>query len=160
DPASTSLIGRGLDLEESVHWDADTRLRSACLHRVLRMLMIDDGTGGRSGRGPRKTQFISYSTLGINQLGAVYEGLMSYTGRIARGETLYEVAKAKDLKANRGVPKEGSWLVPASRIGPYDDSVKVMRKDPQTGEFYPVTYPDGSFVYRLAGRDRETSASY
>src|SRR5690606_2742397 len=88
DPTATSLIGRGLKPEEAVCWDADTRLRNACLHRVLRMLMIDDGTGGRSGRGPRKTQFISYSTLGINQLGAVYEGLMSYTGRIARGETL------------------------------------------------------------------------
>ena len=160
DPASTSLIGRGLKPEERVAWEADTRLRNACLHRVLRMLMIDDGTGGKSGRGPRKTQFISYATLGINQLGAVYEGLMSYTGRIARGETLYEVANAKDLKDNRGVPKDGSWLVPASRIDDYDDSVKVTRIDPRTGESYPVTYEDGSFVYRLAGRDRETSASY
>ncbi|WP_051326235.1 class I SAM-dependent DNA methyltransferase [Glycomyces tenuis] len=160
DPKSTSLIGRGLKPEEDLDWEADTRLRNACLHRVLRMLMIDDGTGGRSGRGPRKTQFISYATLGINQLGAVYEGLMSYTGRIAREETLYEVANAKDLKDNRGFPKEGSWLVPADRIDDYDDSVKVTRIDPRTGESYPVTYEDGSFVYRLAGRDRETSASY
>ena len=37
-------------------------------------------------------QFVSYSTLGINQLGAVYEGLMSFTGFFAT-EDLFEIAQ-------------------------------------------------------------------
>ena len=51
--------------------------------------------------------FISYVELGINQLGAVYEGLMSYTGFFA-DEDLYEVAKDGD-------PEKGSWVVPVDR---------------------------------------------
>ena len=39
--------------------------------------------------GPR----ISYAELGINQLGAVYEGLLSYSGFFAQ-ERLYEVKPA------------------------------------------------------------------
>ncbi|GAA2143633.1 hypothetical protein [Glycomyces algeriensis] len=161
DPASITLIGNDLKPSDDDYvWPVDTRLRNKALHRVLRMLMIDDGTlsGKRGRRG--QTQFISYAKLGINQLGAVYEGLMSYTGRIARGETLYEVAQAKDLKDNNGQSKDGSWLIPESEVDEYPADVFVSVEDPYTGDRSPVTYPDGSFVYRLAGRDRETSASF
>ncbi|WP_112133741.1 class I SAM-dependent DNA methyltransferase [Glycomyces dulcitolivorans] len=162
DPASITLIGTDLKPGgDDYVWPVDTRLRNKALHRVLRMLMIDDGTltGKRGRRG--QTQFVSYAKLGINQLGAVYEGLMSYTGRIARGETLYEVAQAKDLKDNNGQAKDGSWLIPESAYDDYPDkSVFVSVENPHTGDRTEVTYPDGSFVYRLAGRDRETSASF
>jgi hypothetical protein len=161
DPASITLIGKDLTPSDDDYvWQVDTRLRNKALHRVLRMLMIDDGTltGKRGRRG--QTQFISYAKLGINQLGAVYEGLMSYTGRIARGETLYEVAQAQDLKKNNGQSKDGSWLIPESEADEYPADVFVTVEDPYTGDRSPVTYPDGSFVYRLAGRDRETSASF
>ncbi|MFE9614130.1 class I SAM-dependent DNA methyltransferase [Streptomyces sp. NPDC006012] len=124
----------------------DTRLRNATLHQVLHSLMITQGKRGERGG------FISYAQLGINQLGAVYEGLMSYSGFIA-GEELYEVAK-------HGDPKDGSWLVPKSKIADYDDSVFVRRRDRITGEELRVRYAPGSFVYRLSGRDRQTSASY
>ncbi|GAA3294730.1 hypothetical protein GCM10020295_20000 [Streptomyces cinereospinus] len=77
---------------------------------------------------------------------------MSYSGFIA-GEELYEVAK-------HGDPKDGSWLVPKSKIADYDDSVFVRRRDRLTGEELRVRYAPGSFVYRLSGRDRQTSASY
>jgi hypothetical protein len=161
DPASITLIGKDLTPSDDDYvWQVDTRLRNKALHRVLRMLMIDDGTlTGKSGRRGQ-TQFISYAKLGINQLGAVYEGLMSYTGRIARGETLYEVAQAQDLKKNNGQSKDGSWLIPQSEADEYPADVFVTVEDPYTGDRSPVTYPDGSFVYRLAGRDRETSASF
>lgn len=124
----------------------DTRLRNATLYRVLRLLMLT--------RGKRKERggFISYAQLGINQLGAVYEGLMSYTGFVA-GEELYEVAK-------NGDPKDGSWLVPSSRADEYADSVYVRERDEYTGEERRVRHAPGSFVYRLSGRDRQTSASY
>ncbi|MEH0547496.1 class I SAM-dependent DNA methyltransferase [Streptomyces sp. B21-105] len=124
----------------------DTRLRNATLHQVLHSLMITQGKRGERGG------FISYAQLGINQLGAVYEGLMSYSGFIA-GEELYEVAR-------HGDPKDGSWLVPASKIADYDDSVFVRRRDRLTGEDLRVRYAPGTFVYRLSGRDRQTSASY
>ncbi|AXI73980.1 hypothetical protein [Streptomyces cavourensis] len=124
----------------------DTRLRNETLHKVLRRLMLT------KGRGRERGGFISYAQLGINQLGAVYEGLMSYTGFIAE-EELYEVAKGGD-------PSNGSWMVPASRAQDYDDAVFVKRTDEETGRRERVAHPRGSFVYRLAGRDRQTSASY
>lgn len=124
----------------------DTRLRNRTLHTVLKKLMLTKGS--RKGRGG----FISYAALGVNQLGAVYEGLMSYSGFIAV-EELYEVAK-------NGDPKDGSWMVPASKTGEYDDAVFVLREDPVTGVRKRVSYAPGQFVYRLAGRDRQTSASY
>ncbi|WP_435059329.1 hypothetical protein [Streptomyces sp. bgisy060] len=124
----------------------DTRLRNETLHKVLRRLMLT------KGRGRERGGFISYAQLGINQLGAVYEGLMSYTGFIAE-EELYEVAKGGD-------PSGGSWMVPASRAGDYEDAVFVKRTNEETGRPERVSHPKGSFVYRLAGRDRQTSASY
>ncbi|WP_319054215.1 class I SAM-dependent DNA methyltransferase [Streptomyces europaeiscabiei] len=126
----------------------DTRLRNATLYKVLRLLMITRGKKGERGG------FISYAQLGINQLGAVYEGLMSYSGFIAAdNEDLYEVAKGGD-------PKDGSWLIPKSKIDDYTSDVFVYRRDEETGEDVRVTYEPGSFVYRLSGRDRQTSASY
>ncbi|MFJ2913250.1 class I SAM-dependent DNA methyltransferase [Streptomyces sp. NPDC087228] len=124
----------------------DTRLRNATLYKVLRKLMLTRGRKGERGG------FISYAQLGINQLGAVYEGLMSYAGFIA-GEELYEVAK-------NGDPKDGSWLIPSSKADEYADSVFVRRRDEETGADVRVRYLRDSFVYRLSGRDRQTSASY
>ncbi|WP_406309438.1 class I SAM-dependent DNA methyltransferase [Streptomyces sp. NBC_00623] len=124
----------------------DTRLRNETLYRVLRLLMLTRGK--RRERGG----FISYAQLGINQLGAVYEGLMSYSGFVA-GEELYEVAK-------NGDPKDGSWLVPATKADEYPDEVFVRHKDEDTGVEERVRYAPGAFVYRLSGRDRQTSASY
>ncbi|WP_395107210.1 class I SAM-dependent DNA methyltransferase [Actinomadura sp. SCN-SB] len=145
---SVKLIGSisvGDDEDERV---IDTRLRNETLHRVLRRLMLT------KGRRKERGGFISYAQLGINQLGAVYEGLMSYTGFIA-SEDLYEVAK-------NGDPKDGSWMIPASKAGDYPQDVFVRRSedDDLHGEEEFLRYEKGSFVYRLAGRDRETSASY
>ena len=82
---------------------------------------------------------------------------MSYTGFIAT-EDLYEVAKpGKEGKG--GDPTGGSWMIPASKVSDYADDVFVMVKDENgflTGE--RVRYCTATFVYRLAGRDRQTSA--
>ena len=152
DPTKITTIGRA----ENPGWDpddpdgpqryVDTRLRNGCLREVLHSLMI--ARGRRKERGG----FISYAQLSINQIGAVYEGLMSYTGAIA-AEELYEVAKDGD-------PSEGSWTVPATVADGYPDEVFVRREDEETGRKLRVRHPAGSFVYRLAGRDRQTSASY
>jgi hypothetical protein len=157
DPKRTKLIGTviapGYDADDLDAPRYDTRLRDGALYQVLRRLMLSKGS--KSSRGG----FISYAQLGIGQLGAVYEGLMSYTGFIAN-EVLYEVAKPrKDGKG--GDPTDGSWMIPASKVPDYADDVFVKVKDEngfQTEE--RVRYRPGAFVYRLAGRDRQTSASY
>ncbi|WP_246204128.1 Eco57I restriction-modification methylase domain-containing protein [Streptomyces tailanensis] len=123
----------------------DTRLRNKVLWQVLNLLML---SRGKNGKG-----FISYAQLGINQLGAVYEGLMSYTGFFA-AEDLYEVAKP-DADA-----LAGTWVVPQSEADNYDDEVFVKRRDPITGAWRRVEHKKGSFVYRLSGRERQRSASY
>ena len=152
EPSKTRLIGNIPDPRDDDDTPRlDTRLRDEALYKVLRRLMLAKGSG-RKGKNQRGG-FISYAQLGIHQLGAVYEGLMSYTGFIAT-EELYEVAK-------KGDPSDGSWMIPASKVPFYGDDVFVIEKDENgfpTGE--RVRYRPGSFVYRLAGRDRQTSASY
>jgi hypothetical protein len=75
------------------------KLRNEVVHEVLGLLLLTKEKPGK----PR--QFVSYSTLGINQLGAVYEGLMAYTGFFAK-EDLFEIAapgnKKKSASAESG----------------------------------------------------------
>ncbi|WP_027860121.1 restriction endonuclease subunit M [Marmoricola sp. URHB0036] len=125
---------------------AEVGLGNARLQEVLQHLLLSKETRGRD-RG-----FISYAELGINQLGAVYEGLMSYTGRFAETD-LYEVAKGGDSS-------KGSWLVPVERSGGIDEEDFVRAEDKVTGELKPVLHQRGAFVFRLAGRERQQSASY
>ncbi|MDF2467664.1 MAG: putative type restriction enzyme methylase subunit [Rhodococcus erythropolis] len=124
-------------------------LSNEATQRVLEHLLLSKESKGRKGsdRG-----FISYAELGINQLGAVYEGLMSYTGFFA-DEDLYEVAK-------NGDPEKGSWVVPVTRADHLSEADFVMKLDEATGERVPVLHTKGTFVFRLAGRERQQSASY
>lgn len=131
-PSRTSLID-------------EVRLGNKALQKVLQNLLLTKERRGRD-RG-----FISYVALGINQLGAVYESLMSYTGSFANG-TLVEVAK-------RGDPSEGSWVVPEDRV---DEELRehVVMVEDDLGREVPRTYHFGEFVFRLSGRQRQQSASY
>ncbi|MFJ9479693.1 Eco57I restriction-modification methylase domain-containing protein [Streptomyces mirabilis] len=163
DPESIRLVGQRISYPDPTRPDGspapaiplDLRLRNKVLHQVLRHLTLIEGRG-KGGRGG----FISYANLSINHLGAVYEGLMSYTGFIAT-EPRYEVAKD-------GNPEGGSWLITTEQVrsGLYSDApgdsvfVKEDGINPETGEPDSVVHPVGSYVYRLAGRDRQTSASY
>lgn len=121
-------------------------LGNAALQKVLERLLLSKESRGKD-RG-----FISYAELGVNQLGAVYEGLMSYTGFIADTD-LREVAKDGDSS-------KGSWVVPVERAESIARKDFVMTEDEITGEQVPVLHEKGSFVYRLAGRERQQSASY
>ena len=123
-----------------------TGLGNTALQRVLRHLLLSEEVRGKD-RG-----FISYATLGINQLGAVYEGLMSYTGFFAEAD-LHEVAKDGD-------PVKGSWVVPVDRSGHLAEKDFVRAQDEATGEWKAVIHQRGTFVFRLAGRERQQSASY
>ncbi len=121
-------------------------LGNQALQQVLARLLLTKEQKGRE-RG-----FISYVELGINQLGAVYEGLMSYTGFFA-SEELFEVARDGD-------PKKGSWVVPVDRAEDIEEKDFVRVEDPDTGELVPRRYGTGEFVFRLSGRERQQSASY
>ena len=121
-------------------------LGNAALLRVLRHLLLTT-ENGKTGRG-----FISYVELGINQLGAVYEGLMSYSGSFAT-ERLWEVAPSGDAS-------KGSWVVPEDVMKGLEEKDFVTVEDEVTGERRNVTYEKGQFVYRLSGRDRQRSASF
>ena len=94
---------------------------------------------------------MSYSTLGINQLGAVYEGLMAYSGFLAT-EALFEVDKDGD-------PDNGSWVIPVDRADEFSDDV-FLTEEGLDGSTKRVRYEEGDFVFRLSGRDRQRSASY
>ncbi len=121
------------------------------LQQVLTLLML---TPEKKTRGKKNNErgFISYAQLGINQLGAVYEGLMAYTGFFA-DQDLYEVAKDGD-------PSDGTWMLPVADADEYPDDVFVTHTDEITGREERVLHPRGSFVFRLSGRDRQRSASY
>ncbi|WP_322778742.1 Eco57I restriction-modification methylase domain-containing protein [Frankia sp. Cas4] len=122
------------------------RLRNEVVQQILQLLLLSKEKKG-TNRG-----FVSYAQLGINQLGAVYEGLMAYSGFFADRDM---IELARD-----GEPDKGSWMVPAERAGEYDEKHLVTRVDPVTGHRRKVVHKKGSFVFRLSGRDRQRSASY
>lgn len=128
------------------HHIDSVNLSNAVLQQVLALLLLS-----KQKRGARRG-YVSYAQLGINQLGAVYEGLMAYSGFIADRE-LVELAKDRN-------PAKGTWLVPRERLGEYDEKHIVLREDPLTGAKQHVVHKTGTFVYRLSGRDRQRSASY
>lgn len=135
--------------EESVSLIDAAELGDGALQRVLALLLLTREERSKKG-GDRG--FISYADLGINQLGAVYEGLMSYTGFFAETD-LYEVAKDGDAS-------KGSWVVPVERADGIAKQHFVMAEDPITHERVQRRYQGGEFVFRLSGRERQTSASY
>ena len=121
------------------------------LQQIIRMMSLTRET---SGRGRKRRGRVSYAQLGINQLGAVYEALLSYRGFFAV-EDLYEVQKAGD-KYNE---LETGYFVPAGEIDNYEDDEKVTITD-EIGHQTLKKHPKGKFIYRMAGRDRQKSASY
>lgn len=133
DPARTALIEQAT-------------LPNEVLRDILEWMSLS-----RSGKDKRRGR-ISYATLGINQLGAVYEALLSYRGFIARTE-LFEVKPAD--QAERDV-LQVAYFVPREELERYTEKERVYAEDGNSLR----RYPPGSFIYRLAGRDRQTSASY
>lgn len=167
DPESTPLLN-GL------------RLRNKAIQRVIRLLSLRS-TGKSTGR-------ISYAKLGIGQLGAVYETLISFTGVVAKtdlielkprkgrsaeadddgaGEAAEIDADAEEatgeadsepeddvFRRDKVNPLASAWFVPRSRIGEFAPE-EIVFKGAEA-----LVYPKGTFIYRLAGRDREKSASY
>ncbi|GAA3511534.1 class I SAM-dependent DNA methyltransferase [Corynebacterium pilbarense] len=127
----------------------EVKLSNDALTRVLQNLLLSKVSAGKD-RG-----FISYATLGVTELGQVYEGLMSYHGFIAQ-EDLYEVAP-------KGDASKGSWVLPthAADSVPQDSFVMETKQMEEGGTAKTRRlHPEGSFVFRQSSRDRERSASF
>ena len=120
-------------------------LTNQCLQQVIKCLSLSyDKKTKTTGR-------VSYAALGINQLGAVYEGLLSFSGMFA-DQDLIQVKRAKD---DFGKTKTQTWFVPQERAPEFEEE-EVERLP--SGK--PRIYPKGSFILHLSGLDRERSASY
>ena len=159
---------------------------------VIRLMSLTRSQG--RGRGQRRGR-VSYQLLSINQLGAVYEALLSYRGFFA-AEDLYEVKPAPKKgssasadedaddpdssggdadEADEGTQNnsssrrpdggcspdllENAWFVPASHLADYKEDERVYDQN-DAGHRQLRKHSKGSFIYRLAGRDRQKSASY
>lgn len=126
--------------DKNLHHLANVKIRNIKWQEIIKALSLSKKKN-YCGR-------ISYANLGVNQLGSVYESLLAFRGFYAE-EDYIEVHKAND-------PSDGTFLVPYSRMGDFDISEVLCNQE--TGE--PIKLPEGTFVYRLNGRDRQKSASY
>ena len=138
--------------EQTPHLDA-VRFPDRVLRCVLELLSLSGaGTHRRQGRraGRRGRGRISYAQLGVNQLGSVYEALLSFSGFIA-DQDLVEVKRAQDDKPDI---LERAWFVSIEKIDEYEDD-EIVYDDNE-----PRIYRKGRFVYRQTGYDREATASF
>ncbi len=155
DPKNVPLTGK-------VYFDA-VKFRNHILQQVIQRLSVGKQGTGRNARTGR----ISYAQLGINQLGSVYENLLSYSGFFAKTD-LYEVKPAGE----EYTPLIHAYFVTETELEQYKeandtrselDAERVyLPKDPNDPESHRrlKKYAKGEFVYRLAGRAREKTASY
>lgn len=125
-------------------------LRDSVMLRIVDLMSVT-----KTGKGVKRRQRISYAALGISQMGAVYEALLSYRGFIAK-EKLYEVKRAKDSYD----PLKVGYFVPERELDNYSEAERVRYPDKSLHAGELRTYEPGTFIYRLAGRERETSASF
>lgn len=126
------------------------KLRNSCMLRIIDLMSLTRSTGKKNSRRGR----ISYANLGINQMGAVYEALLSYRGFIAE-QDLYEVKRAGDSFNELDV----GYFISESELDQYDEDERVRYEyGEKKGKLR--MYEKGTFIYRLAGREREKSASY
>ena len=126
------------------------KLRNSCMLRIIDLMSLTRSTGKKNDRRGR----ISYANLGINQMGAVYEALLSYRGFIAEHD-LYEVKRSGDSFNELDV----GYFVSEFELDQYTEDERVRYEHGEKKGKLRM-YEKGTFIYRLAGREREKSASY
>ena len=126
------------------------RLRNSAMLQIVDLMSISRPSNSKERKGR-----ISYSALGINQMGAVYEALLSYRGFIAE-EDLYEVKRAGDKFNELDV----GYFVKENELENYDEKTERVRYESGEKKGQLRKYDKGTFIYRLAGREREKSASF
>ncbi|HQQ68337.1 MAG TPA: hypothetical protein PLX77_05865, partial [Candidatus Cloacimonadota bacterium] len=93
-----------------------------------------------------------YAELGINQLGAVYEGLLSYRGMFAPQDLIQVKPAGEDIKST----KTPSWFVSKDRLTEFKPDEVVCLENSSK----PRIYTKGTFILHLSGYEREQTASY
>ncbi|HAW19199.1 MAG TPA: hypothetical protein DCX14_03370, partial [Flavobacteriales bacterium] len=159
DPESTPLLN-------------SVSLSNEAVQKIIRQLSLRSST--------KNTGRISYSKLGIGQLGAVYETLISFTGTVAKEDMIELKGDSKDRAAVESDTNENSDIEASDTAIDEEAESRTDKVDPlaptyfvprrRISEFNPEAvvfegtqakiYPKGSFTYRLAGRDREKTAAY
>jgi hypothetical protein len=102
DPERTSLLRK-------------VRFRNHVLQKVIELMSLSRSGSGRNTQRGR----ISYAQLGINQLGAVYEALLSYKGFFAKTD-LYEVKKAGEQPTEL----DTAYFFPADDLPKYNATTR------------------------------------
>jgi len=131
DPAGTPTLNK-------------VKFRNAVLQNVIKSMSLS-----RPKEKKERPGRISYSDLSIIQLGAVYESLLSFRGFFAETD-LYEVKKA-DADFSEMEP---GYFVQEKDLGHYTDDERLDKKG------MLKKFERGRFIYRISGRDRQSSASY
>jgi len=132
DPQSTPLLDHA-------------HLTNRCLQQViLRLSLRVDEHSQTRGR-------VNYAELGVNQLGAVYEGLLSYKGMFADQDLIH----VKPADGSLRDTKTPTWFIPRERL---DEFKREEVERLPVGK--PRIYPMGTFILHLSGIDREQTASY
>lgn len=145
---------------ESMKYIGKVVLSNGKLQEVLKRLTV---TREKTKKGI-KVGHISYEKLGVNQLGAVYEGLLSYTGYFAHEDlSALKPAKIEQSDIDKGKSLEHIYLCPTNTVNNFTDNNKYTLEEhnfvlDEVGN--RLVFKKGSFVYRLAGKERKLSASY
>ncbi len=154
DPATTQMLNSVALNRRVVNQANYTRglvIPNHLLQEVIQKLSLT--AVARFGRSRGR---ISYRTLGIEQLGSVYESLLSYSGFFAT-EPLVELKRKQDASDD---PEVQTWFAP-ERDKDRFHSDEIIQETKEDGRGYrPRLIPRGTFVFRLAGRDRTESASF
>ncbi|WP_019002299.1 Eco57I restriction-modification methylase domain-containing protein [Succinimonas amylolytica] len=126
----------------------ELRIRNSEWQKILKNLSV---TRRKSKNGRIRTGLINYAALGVNQLGAVYENLMSYRCYYAE-QDLIQVHNSKETNPDLYL------LDDYDNLGRYDFKNEVVH-DPEDPN-RPLIVSKGSFVYWLSTLDRSRSASF
>ena len=119
----------------------EVALRDIVMKEVISKLSITEMGQGKN----KKMARISYANLGLNQLGAVYEGLLSLKPMIADDQYYTAVLGTKDEE----------FLIPRSDLKKFDKN-QIQTDD----ENKPILHEKGDFLFRTMGYERKYSASF
>jgi hypothetical protein len=120
----------------------DVVISDRAMQEVIRKLSLAKTGSGKSAR----TQRVHYAGLGLNQLGAVYEGLLALKPVILSERVILLKKESKDL-AHR--------YVPHSKRTEYD--AELFETDDRG---HPVDRKEGTFLLAPVGLERKFSASF
>lgn len=111
------------------------------VQKIISKLSISEMGKGKN----KKMGRISYANLGLNQLGAVYEGLLSLKPVITDNEYYTAILGTQN----------DEFLIPKSDVKKFE---KNQIKSDEEGK--PIVHQKGEFLFRTMGYERKYSASF